>query len=91
MQNESLSDKDHRVGIVAILIDDPESAHTALNDILHDYAHIIIGRLGLPYRERSLSIIALIIDGNTDDVGGMTGKLGQLPHVTVKSAFAKNK
>jgi putative iron-only hydrogenase system regulator len=91
MPNETPSEKDHRVGVVAILIDDPESAHAALNNILHDFAHIIIGRLGLPYRERGLSIIALIVDGSTDDVGAMTGRLGQLAHVTVKSAFAKNK
>ncbi|MBD3291208.1 CopG family transcriptional regulator, partial [candidate division KSB1 bacterium] len=60
-----------------------------LNTILHDYSSIIIGRLGLPYRERRLSIISLIVDGSTDEIGALTGKLGQLPQVTVKTAFAK--
>jgi putative iron-only hydrogenase system regulator len=79
-----------RVGVVAIIVHDPEKVYDALNKILHDYARIIIGRLGLPYRERNLSIISLIVDGNTDDVGAMTGRIGQLSGVTVKSAFAKN-
>jgi putative iron-only hydrogenase system regulator len=91
MPNEALYEKDRRIGVVGIIVDDPEAAYNALNAVLHDYAHIIIGRLGLPYRERNLSIISLIIDGSTDDVGALTGRLGQLPHVTVKSAFAKNK
>ena len=78
-----------RIGVIAIIVHDRESAHSRLNEILHEYSDIIIGRLGMPYRERSLSIISLIIDGNTDQVGALTGKIGQLPKVTVKSAFAK--
>ncbi len=82
--------ENRRIGVVAIIVHDPEKAYDALNKILHDYSDIIIGRLGLPYRERNLSIISLIVDGSTDDVGAMTGRIGQLPGVTVKSAFAKN-
>lgn len=89
MSNHSVPER--RIGVVAIIVEDPEAAYHPLNAILHDYGHIIIGRLGLPYRERKLSIISLIVDGSTDDVGAMTGKIGQLPQVTVKSAFAKNK
>jgi len=85
------SSSDRRIGIVAIIVEDPDSAYNQLNDVLHGYADIIIGRMGMPYRERNLSIIALIVDGNTDQVGAMTGKLGQIEHVTVKSAFAKNR
>ncbi len=91
MTNDSKTEKDRRIGVVAIIVEDPEAAYHPLNAILHDFAHIIIGRLGLPYRERRLSIIALIVDGNTDEVGAMTGRIGQLPSVTVKSAFAKNR
>ncbi|MBN1464923.1 iron-only hydrogenase system regulator [candidate division KSB1 bacterium] len=80
-----------RIGVVAVIVHDPEKVHDMLNKILHDYSSIIIGRLGLPYRERNLSIISLIVDGSTDEVGAMTGRIGQLAGVTVKSAFAKNK
>ena len=81
--------KDRRIGVVAIIVQDRDMAHTTLNEILHEFSEIIIGRLGLPYKERELSIISLIVDGNTDQVGALTGKIGQLPNVTVKSAFAK--
>ncbi len=77
-----------RIGVIAIIVQNRDTS-PALNQILHEYSDIIIGRLGLPYKERSLSIISLIVDGNTDQVGAMTGRIGQLPDVTVKSAFAK--
>lgn len=79
----------HRLGIVAIIVKNPDQSHNQLNELLHSYAHIIVGRLGLPYRQRNLSIISLIVDGDTDDIGALTGKIGQLPDVTVKTAFAK--
>lgn len=94
MQETTITDEQstesRRIGVVAIIVHEPDKAYDSLNKILHDFSHIIIGRLGLPYRERNLSIISLIVDGSTDDVGAMTGRIGQLPSVTVKSAFAKN-
>lgn len=91
MPHHEQSSENRRIGVVAVIVHEPEKAYDALNKILHDYSDIIIGRLGLPYRERNLSIISLIVDGSTDDVGAMTGRIGQLAGVTVKSAFAKNK
>jgi putative iron-only hydrogenase system regulator len=57
-----------------------------VNEILHEHAGIIVGRLGIPYKERKISAIALIVDGTTDQIGAMTGKLGNIPGVKVKSA-----
>lgn len=79
-----------RIGFVGIIINEPELSYHLLNNILHEYSSLIVGRLGIPYRERSLSIISLIVDGNTDEIGALTGKIGQLPGVTVKTGFAKN-
>ena len=78
-----------RIGVIAIIVYNPDEVYHRLNDILHEFSSIIIGRLGLPYRERHLSIISLIVDGNTDEIGALTGKIGQLQNVTVKTAFAK--
>ena len=86
---DSAPSENRRIGVVAIIVHDRDAAHSALNEILHEHSDIILGRLGLPYRERSLSIISLIVDGTTDQVGALTGKIGQLRHVTVKCAFAK--
>jgi len=78
-----------RIGFVGIIVYNREEAHSPLNEILHRFSSIIIGRLGLPYRERNLSIISLIVDGNTDEIGALTGQIGQLPEVTIKTGFAK--
>ena len=88
MNPQNLSEN-RRIGVVAIIVQNRDVAFTTLNEILHEYSEIIIGRLGLPYKERSLSIISLIVDGNTDQIGALTGKIGQLNGVTVKSTFAK--
>ena len=80
---------ERRLGVVAIIVNNRNDAVNQLNTILHNYASIIVGRLGLPYRERNLSIISLIVDGSSDELGAMTGQIGQIPHISVKTAFAK--
>ncbi len=77
---------DGRIGIVGILVTCSESAH-GINEILSEYREIVVGRIGVPYRERGLSVISLIIDGSTDQIGAMTGKLGRLKGVNVKTAL----
>jgi len=79
--------ENRRLGVVGIVVEDRESV-TAMNRILSDYSDLIIGRMGIPYREREVSVISLIVDGSTDAIGAMTGKLGRLPGVQVKSALA---
>ena len=82
---------ERRIGIVSIIVYDPDSAYEKLNKILHEFGSLILGRLGLPNRERQLCIIALIVDGTTDEIGALTGQIGQLSSVTVKTSFAKQK
>ncbi len=77
-----------RIGVVGIVIEDLEHVPT-INDILHQYGNIIVGRLGLPYREKGISIISLVVDGTTDEIGALNGKLGKIPGVNVKSALSK--
>lgn len=77
-----------RVGVVGIVIENFESA-TIVNTILHGFAELIVGRMGIPYREKDVSIISLIVDGTSDDISAMTGKLGKVEGVTVKSALTK--
>lgn len=80
---------DKRVGVVGIVIEDRHQSAANVNAILSEYGDIIAGRMGLPYRQRGVSIIALIVDGSTDEIGAMTGKLGSLPGVSVKTAMSK--
>lgn len=79
---------ENRVGVVAIVLDNLEAA-PAVNEILHDYAKIIVGRMGIPYREKGVSVISIIVDGTTDEIGALTGKLGRIKYVQVKSAITK--
>jgi putative iron-only hydrogenase system regulator len=79
--------KDNRVGIIGIIIKDRRSASVEVNKILSEFADIIIARIGFPYSKRSLNVISIIIDGNTDQVGALTGRLGKIDKVVVKSMF----
>lgn len=79
---------DKRIGVVGIVIENREVANQ-VNRILSDHNEIIVGRMGIPYRQRNISVISLIVDGTTDEIGSMTGKLGALAGVAVKSALAK--
>ena len=75
-----------RVAVLAIIVREGSSVQP-LNELLHQYGQYIIGRMGVPYRERGLSIIALLVDGSTDALGAMTGKLGNIPGVKVRSVL----
>ncbi len=77
-----------RLGTVGIVVEDME-ASAAINTILHQHADIIVGRLGIPYRSRGVAIIALAVDGSMEEISAMTGKLGKISGVSVKSAIAK--
>lgn len=77
-----------RVGVVGIVVENLESAED-VNQILHDYSYIIVGRMGIPYRDRGISVISVIVDGTSDEIGAMTGKLGKVKNVSVKSAMTK--
>ncbi len=77
-----------RIGIVGIVVDKLNCAEQ-VNAILHEHARLIVGRMGIPYRERGVSVISLIVDGTNDEISALTGKLGRVPGVTVKSMVTK--
>ncbi|GFR34608.1 MULTISPECIES: TM1266 family iron-only hydrogenase system putative regulator [Clostridiaceae] len=77
-----------RLGVVAIVVEDLERAED-VNSILHEFNSLVVGRMGIPYRDRGVSVISLIVDGTTDEISAMTGKLGKVKGVSVKSALTK--
>ncbi len=77
---------EQRVGVIGIVIEDRNMA-PKINSILSEHNEIIIGRMGVPYRERGISVISLIVDGSTDEVGAMTGKIGGVRNVKVRTAL----
>ncbi len=84
-----MAELEKRIGVVGVVIEDRENGVKIVNDILSKYAEIIVGRMGIPYRERRIAVISLIVDGTTDEIGAMTGQLGTVHGVNVKSALTK--
>ena len=80
-----------RLGFMGIIVTDRNKQAGEVNKILSEFGNIIQGRMGIPYKERNCSIITLIVDASTDDVGALTGRLGLIPGVSVKSALSKGK
>lgn len=78
-----------RIGTVTIIITDRINQSARINQILSKHADIIIGRMGLPYSSKKISIICLIVNGSTDQLGSLTGQLGSIEGVQVKSVMAK--
>ncbi len=80
--------EDKRIGVAAIIIEDTESAQK-VNEVLHKFGNLIVGRMGIPYRERGVSVISVVLDGNSDDISALTGQLGKIDSVSVKAVMSK--
>lgn len=76
-----------RVAVMSIIVDDVDSVRR-LNEILHEYGSYIIGRMGIPYRQKDINIISIAIDAPQDMISSMAGKIGNLTGVTVKTALS---
>jgi putative iron-only hydrogenase system regulator len=79
--------EDKRIAVVGIILNSREEAAKIVNGILGDFAHIIVGRMGIPYKEKGISIISLIIDANNSEIGALTGRLGNLKSVKTKVSY----
>ena len=76
-----------RVAVISIIVENMDSTER-LNALLHDYRNYIIGRMGIPYREKGVSIISVAIDAPQDVISALSGKIGNLNGVTAKAAYA---
>jgi len=76
-----------RVAIIGIIVENIDSAEP-LNAILHEYGRYVIGRMGIPYRSRSISILSVAVDAPQDVISTLSGKIGQLAGVTAKAAYS---
>lgn len=75
-----------RVALIGIILEDTEAA-ARINGILHEYGSYIIGRMGLPYRERKMNIISVVLDAPQNVISALSGKLGMIPGVTSKCLY----
>ncbi len=77
-----------RVALIGIVVEDTDST-ARLNEILHNYGEYIIGRMGIPHKERGISVISVVVDAPSDIISAMSGKLGSLRGVTSKTIYSK--
>ena len=79
-----------RVAVLGIIIENMDSVE-ALNAIVHDYRDIVLGRMGIPYRQKKINIVSLAVDAPTEVINALSGKIGRLPGITVKTAYANTR
>ncbi len=77
-----------RVGVISIIVEDSNSVEQ-LNAILHNYGEYIIGRMGVPYREKKINIISVAIDAPQDVISSLSGKIGNLNGISAKTVLSK--
>ena len=77
-----------RIAVMSIIVEDRESAEP-LNRLLHNYGSYIIGRMGLPYEKKKLSLMSVALDAPENTISELAGKVGNLPNISVKTAYAK--
>lgn len=85
-----MSTQETRIALVGIILNTTESVES-LNRLLSEYSAYIIGRMGIPYREKKISIISIAMDAPNDVISALSGKLGMLPGISTKTIYAKTK
>ena len=76
-----------RVAVMGIIVENTDSVEQ-LNHLLHEYGHYISGRMGIPYRARSINIVSIAIDAPQDVISALSGKIGSLDGISVKTAYS---
>jgi len=79
---------ENRIALIGIMVEDFDQTDK-INAVLHEYSHYIVGRMGIPYRERGINVISVIIDAPNDAISALSGKLGMIRGITAKSMYSK--
>ena len=76
-----------RVAVISIIVENSETVEQ-LNALLHEYGEWIIGRMGIPYRQKKINIISIAIDAPQDTIAALSGKIGNLPGISAKTVYS---
>ena len=76
-----------RVAVMGIIVENKDSV-SQLNELLHEYGDIIIGRMGIPYKERGISVVSIAVDAPQDTISALSGRIGKLSGISVKTAYS---
>lgn len=77
-----------RIAVIAIIVEDREKSEE-LNRLLHEYGEYIVGRMGVPYRQKEVSVISVILDAPQEKISALSGKLGMLQGISSKTVYSK--
>ena len=80
--------QDNRIAVVSILVSD-RGASEKINSLLSEYGEWILGRMGIPYKEKNVSVLSVVLDAPVEATNALTGKLGRISGVSVKALFGK--
>jgi len=78
-----------RVAVVGIVLDEPKDTNSKLNEIIAEYKDIVRGRMGIPFIDAEISVISLTVVGSMDEINSLTGKLGNVSGISVKTSISK--
>lgn len=81
--------EERRLGVIGVVIESPAAIQRELNDLVSESSSLVVGRMGIPYHERGMAVLALVVDGTNDEINRLTGRLGSLPGVNVRAALSK--
>ena len=77
-----------RVALIGIVVENPQAV-PQMNELLHEYAHYVIGRMGIPYEKRGVSIISVAVDAPADEISALSGRIGRLEGISTKTIYSK--
>jgi putative iron-only hydrogenase system regulator len=77
-----------RIAVIGAIVEQPQTSQRAFNEVVSQHREIVKGRMGIPFEDENMAVIALTLQGDLDDINTLSGKLGNLPHVTVKIAIS---
>ena len=78
-----------KIAVISAILEEPGMIQQAFNDVVSSFQGIVRGRMGIPFEEEKMAIVSLTVIGDLDQINSLTGKLGNIPHVTVKTAISK--
>ncbi len=82
---------DKRLGFIGIIVEDRKSAAQQVNTVISAFGDLVVGRMGIPYQARRCNVITLIVDATVDEMGALSGRLGEIRGVSIRSALGKGR
>lgn len=79
----------NKIAVIGAVLEDPKACQKEFNELISEYSHIVRGRMGIPFDGDGISVVSITVLGDLDEINSLTGKLGRIPHVSVKTSISK--